>query len=436
MKNRLKLAVLDFLYVGKSVARSRDELQSQICFKSELKSSSEMQLLVDVSMIIKGDVRTGIQRVVRAILSELLSNPPEGYKVRPIFANTTQAYHYVSEEFDLAMDHTRLDLRQCKLVNVMPGDVFLALDLATQQLSAHQSQLKRWKRKGVAIHVMVYDLLPVLHPEWFHSRTTRNFYRWLGTLAVVADTAICISNSVKDELVAWLNSKYTISTSKLPIKMVSMGCDLESTVPSFGLPKDAALVLERIADVPSALMLGTLEPRKGHQKVLNAFDRLWEQGHSYQLIIVGKPGWKTQQLQKQLNTHPDRGQKLLWLENVSDEYLNQIYQNVYGLIVASEGEGFGLPLIEAAKHGKPILVRDLPVFRELNVTDKYFTDDHELSLSRVINEWFEESSSQIKHVKPRRTLLWRESVQELLSHIICNRDKNIDSINYAEGVYK
>ncbi|MDK9719322.1 MAG: hypothetical protein OEL57_15680, partial [Trichlorobacter sp.] len=55
------------------------------------KRDGKRQLLVDVSEIIKQDARTGIQRVVRGVLCNLMANPPEGYRVRPVFADRDHA---------------------------------------------------------------------------------------------------------------------------------------------------------------------------------------------------------------------------------------------------------------------------------------------------------------------------------------------------------
>ena len=52
-------------------------------------------------------------------------------------------------------------------------------------------------------------------------------------------------------------------------------------------------------------------------------------------------------------------------KGISDEYLEKIYAASTCLIAASEGEGFGLPLIESAQYGIPLMLRDIPVFREV-----------------------------------------------------------------------
>jgi glycosyltransferase involved in cell wall biosynthesis len=59
---------------------------------------------------------------------------------------------------------------------------------------------------------------------------------------------------------------------------------------------------------------------------------------------------------------------------VGDEQLEAIYGRSHCLIAASEGEGFGLPLIEAVHHKLTIIARDIPVFREVAGEHAYFFD--------------------------------------------------------------
>ena len=112
-------------------------------------------------------------------------------------------------------------------------------------------------------------------------------------------------------------------------------------------------------------MVGTVEPRKGHAQTLAAFERLWADGVDVGLAIVGGEGWHTESLMGRLRTHSERGRRLIWLARASDEMLLRLYDSAVALIAASEGEGFGLPLVEAAQHGLPIIARDLPVFMEV-----------------------------------------------------------------------
>ena len=106
------------------------------------------------------------------------------------------------------------------------------------------------------------------------------------------------------------------------------------------------------------------------------------------LLVIGKPGWKTQQLQSEFREHPDYGKRLLWLDWASDELLSEVYSSAIGLVAASRGEGFGLPLLEALAHGTPVLARDLPVFREIGgELLHYFSDDSPAALAAAIKTW-------------------------------------------------
>jgi glycosyltransferase involved in cell wall biosynthesis len=117
------------------------------------------------------------------------------------------------------------------------------------------------------------------------------------------------------------------------------------------------------------------------------------------LVIVGKEGWiglpdnmrrTIPEIVNLLQSHPELGKRLLWLDDVSDEYLEKIYASSTCLIAASEGEGFGLPLIEAAQHGLPIIARNLPVFREVAGHNAYYFDGlNPQDLSEAILGWID-----------------------------------------------
>ena len=191
-------------------------------------------------------------------------------------------------------------------------------------------------------------------------------------------------------------------------------------MPTTGLPSDAETVLQRIRSAASFLMVGTLEPRKGHTQVLEAFERLWSQGAPCQLVLVGRAGWRVEALLERLRQHPRRQTQLFWLEGISDEYLEQVYQACACLLASSEGEGFGLPLIEAAQHHLPIVARDLPVFREGAGAHAYYFDGltaHDLAAA--IERWLAlHASGQHPRSDAMPWLTWAQSAQQLLQRIL------------------
>ena len=82
---------------------------------------------------------------------------------------------------------------------------------------------------------------------------------------------------------------------------------------------------KELASRPTFLTVGTIEPRKGHAQVLDAFELLWKEGVDANLVIVGKQGWMVEALAKRLRSHPERNKCLFWLEGISDEYLENLY---------------------------------------------------------------------------------------------------------------
>ena len=94
-------------------------------------------------------------------------------------------------------------------------------------------------------------------------------------------------------------------------------------------------------------------------------EQVWRTGADVGLVIVGRGGWHTESLQARLRDHPEAGRRLRWLTSASDEQVSALYRRSAALLMASEGEGYGLPIVEAAHAGLPVIARDIPVFREI-----------------------------------------------------------------------
>jgi glycosyltransferase involved in cell wall biosynthesis len=170
-------------------------------------------------------------------------------------------------------------------------------------------------------------------------------------------------------------------------------------------------------------MVGTVEPRKGHAQAVSAFERLWAAGVDASLVIVGKQGWHVEQLAERMLSHPERGARLLWLQGISDEMLLRLYESAAALLLASQGEGFGLPLVEAAQHGLPIIARDLPVFREVAGEHAFFfTGRAPEELADAIATWLalrERGDAPSPEGIP--WLTWAQSTAQLLDVILDRR---------------
>ena len=369
------------------------------------------RLLVDVSAIIRHDAQTGIQRVVRAVWSELSQRNGQGFEVQPVFATNAHGYCYAPTRF---LEHD-VSATTRAVVRVRPGDKFLGLDLSAHLLPKYREQLRAWRHHGATIHLVVYDLLPLVRPEWFTPSSANNFRKWVEILTEDADQAICISDHVAHELRGYLAR--TAADRSIAIGRLRMGADISGSIPSSGLSPEVRQVLDQLRFRRAILMVGTVEPRKGYDAALDAFDHLWrtEQG-APDLVLVGKGGWKTAELQQRIRMHPQSGRRLHWFDRVSDEGLCQLYEACRGVLIASRGEGFGLPLVEAAMHRRHVLARDLPVFRERDLPNVlYFSSDEPRALGGRLMDLLKAADS--RPGPPMELATWKDCVAGLLGEI-------------------
>src|SRR5882762_709870 len=380
----------------------RRALASIAQLAAPLPSSDLRQLLVDMSVLAYRDAGTGIQRAAKSLLAELVADPPEGYVVRIVEATRWRGYLYAEEP-----------TCRNKTVQVRAGDLFLGLDFAARVLPRHQLQLLAWRAAGAKICVVMYDMLPLLRPDWFTARNCRAYKAWLRAVAVHADSVVCISQSVATQFNTWLTAHsftcqpkggwFHLGTQAAPSK-------LQPIVD----PR-----IQRIIRFPFVLMVGTIEPRKGYSQALDAFEALWRTGHVVRLVIVGRAGWRVGSLLTRLQTHPEAGSRLHWLDNIDDETLSLLYGKATGVLLASEAEGFGLPILEAAAYNKSLLLRDTPVFREVaGQAASYFDANAADRLAGHLSHWLSQlaSGTAISSATLFRQT-WADSARQLLANL-------------------
>lgn len=376
-------------------------------------SDGGRQLLVDISVLHRHDAGTGIQRVVRAIWTQLASARIDGITVRPIFATGSRPYRYAFPDFLTRTPAERADGDGPIAIN--PGDIILGLDLAAHLLFRHQRQLAAWRRAGASLHVVVYDLLPLRHPEWFTQKTAGHFRRWLSVIASQADQVIAISADVARDVQQW--SLKSVSRRRAPLDIVHfpLSGDLAASMPSQGISPEFTTMSDRWKTRDMVLMVGTVEPRKGHDVVLAAFRHLWDSKAETAplLVIVGKPGWEADGIQQQIETLSATQEGLIWFRDLSDEALELLYARAALVIAASRGEGFGLPIAEALWRGRKVLARDLPVFRELAMPGLlFFTSDIPAQLATEIMNGIADSC-----VPKMSSPSWKECADFLLARL-------------------
>ena len=387
------------------------------------------RLFLDVSTTSRDDFKTGIQRVVRALLLALLEAPPTGYRIEPVYlSNAGGKWHCrYACGYTLGLLGCPPEALSDECVEPERGDVLLGLDLSGDMLVHAECEglFADFRNRGVTVYSVIYDLLPVRMPEVFPPNSSLHHGRWLRAISTF-DGAICISKTVADELAAWQTEAGFELNDGRPFRIgwFHLGADVANSAPSRGLPDSADWALGQLHGRPSFLIVGTIEPRKGYLQTIEAFSKLWDDGVDVNLVIVGKEGWKglpdsmrrdIPKTIEHLRSHPELNKRLFWLEGISDEYLEKVYAASTCLIAASYGEGFGLPLIEAAQHKLPIIARDIPVFREVAGEHAYYFDAKSPdALAQAIRTWLTLYASG-QHPKSSKMpwLTWQESARQL-----------------------
>jgi glycosyltransferase involved in cell wall biosynthesis len=386
---------------------------------------AQRQLLIDISTLHPLDAKSGIQRVVRNVLYALLKSPPEGFRVEPVYATPEHSYRYARRFTARFLGLGEVPLEDAPVL-AQPGDVFWGLDLQPVVVPARQSDLAWMRLRGVKVVFTVYDLLPILLPETFEPGIAEGYRRWLDALAQPADGLLAISAKVSGDLKVWLSLFGPQEGRPLQLGWAHLGADVDEQRDDkerrrLSLHEERLLVAMR--RYPAFLMVGTVEPRKGQAQALAAFELLWSRGEQVNLVIVGKQGWLVDDLVVRLRSHPLRDRHLFWLEGIDDVLLEQVYAASSCLLAASLDEGFGLPLVEAARHKLPILARDIAVFREVaGEHATYFTGHSPQALAAAISDWLQQKQKGT-HIRSDAMpwLDWEQSTRAMLDVILSDK---------------
>ena len=330
-------------------------------------AAGSARLLVDVSEVVGSDYGTGIHRVVRNFARELSLLPVADGPRAVLVAHdadgvSTSAAGWGAAALGLPVPgagQARAD------AGVRPGDTLLLIDSAWQKPERFMRSIQSVRSAGGRAVAMVYDLIPLLYPRYCVDFMPAVFERWLRFVVANCDDLVCISRAVADDLEAWIRREQVPFRPALRIGHVPLGSDFKEAGGETHAPASPELssFLERGGRI--TLMVGTVEPRKRHDLALQAFERLWAEGEEDRLLIIGRQGWNVEAFVNAVRTHPESGGRLGWLSSASDADISAAYAAAYRVLQASDAEGFGLPLVEAARHGCPLLVSDIPVFREV-----------------------------------------------------------------------
>jgi glycosyltransferase involved in cell wall biosynthesis len=209
------------------------------------------------------------------------------------------------------------------------------------------SALKR--RHGFRYVTMCHDLIAHTYPAFFKDEVVRDFRRHWEAMLPVADCVLALSHAVERDIRDYCRDQ---GLALACVAVTPPGCDMAGMAPAAALP--AGLAQGRYA-----LFVATIEPRKGHAMILDVWKRLADAGvsqrHGFKLAVVGRPGWKMDEVLRRLGEPAEFAGTIVYLAEADDAVLARLYRDCAFGLLPSIYEGYGMPLVESFACGRTVM---------------------------------------------------------------------------------
>ncbi len=365
------------------------------------------RLFVDVTNVVNEKYVTGIQRVAREFGIALSSEEDTVFLKRIIGSSRYHTWTGMDyQAFYKGEKAPKTEPEVIGLDSLKQDDIFLDFDSVWNNFEERRNLIyPKMKEQGVRIVTLVYDVLPVMLPHLFNQDTLIRFLLYLSSVLSYTDTILVNAQATKNEINHITDE---IGLPRKEIKIVPLGANFSESV----LTGDISEKVREASEKPFLLMLGTIEPRKNHAFVLDAFeDGLREL--PINLVFAGREGWNVSDVMTRIRNHRDLNDRFFFLEKPSDREVNYLYEKAWGIIFASSGEGFGLPVIEALSHGKLVFSSDIEVLREIGGESCFYFELKDKTslidqIAKVMANPAEERKKQ-EIIRKHHVMTWKEA---------------------------
>ena len=253
-------------------------------------------------------------------------------------------------------------------------------------------------RKKVPVVLTVHDLIGMLFPQNFPPVSRLYWSKWLPFTARFADRIIADSQCTRLDILRLIH---------IPTERVSV---IPLGVEAHFQPQSAEAIRQTREHYGLSanyiLYVGTIEPRKGIDTLINAFARL-EGRPALELVIVGKKGWYWDAVFQTIT--PEIATRVRVLDYVHDDALPALYAGAAVFAFASRYEGFGLPVLEAMACGTPVVCANSSSLPEIVADSAWmvFPDDVG-ALARALDELLSDHglADEFRHKGLERTRMF------------------------------
>lgn len=213
----------------------------------------------------------------------------------------------------------------------------------------------RWlfKRSDIIPSFFIHDLLPIHRPQYFWPREPERHRRRLEHIRKVRGQAVVASATVASQV----RTHFARDHYSIPI--------LEASLPVSPVFRAPRRLDPRLESRPYFIVCGTIEPRKNHLLLLNLWREMAKDSKDLPaLVIIGKRGWNAEAVVGTLERSREISRHVVEVAGLSTPALKRLMDNATALLAPSLAEGFGLPVLEAAAVGLPVVAADIEPYRE------------------------------------------------------------------------
>ena len=298
--------------------------------------------------------------------------------------------------------------------NFIENDILILAD-ASWRVNIWKS-LYQAQDVNAKIIPVIHDLIPIYHTDLVRSCYSKIFNQWLIGLYKLTDDFICVSESVKNDLMRFYKSK-GLNIENKHFDSFTLGADFKQNIHDSKIVSNS--IIELFQNYQSVyLVVSTIEPRKNHDFLLDVFNVLWDDGLDVTLCIVGKDIGTASKTIQRIKTHHLINKKLFMFNSLTDNEVVYCYEHSKALLLPSIAEGFGLPIVEAMNYSLPVLASDTSVFREVGKDNiHYFSIASTDDLTDKIKQIEIDKLKLLKNTKFEKIHSWEESAKQLIELI-------------------
>lgn len=374
------------------------------------------KVYLDVSMVMIGTSFTGIPRVLMEIVKRLAADD----EFELVFLEYDQFYDSfrilkTKEFIDFCNTKTdnRKSIRSSEYITfykIEKNSIFFDCDTAWKTRARRSFLYPILKRRGVKIVPLIYDIISIDYPQFCDHSDVLSFTDYFGASLLYADKIVVTSEDTKDAiLLHCVNMDVNIPQ----IDIIPLGGDFKK--------KENAEenVQSSIKDIVSKgkylLMVGTIEPRKNHELLLNAYQRYLR--FKINFVFAGFSGQGMDSFFDRLTADPDYQNGIWHVDNATDDDIDYLYKNAFAMVFPSYIEGYGLPIIEAFVREVPVIASDTNINREI-AGDRalFFEQNNSVELADIVSDLLdneEKYKDLCERVKGYIPKTWDDTVTEL-----------------------